>query len=498
MDVLELTPGQSTALNELKELFDSDERVVFLTGGIGTGRKTVAERYLEEELKDKKFLVLDIEDLFPESVTDTHRLKNQLTCLLERCNEYDFVCIKDIERAISVTTGFRFKYATEAMYTWLEFMDSFTVPTLLITSRHTAKDLANNKRWFVDIELGDIDRFVVIKKACLNDLSDDVINEAVAFAKNSSIEDIVSITLRANSLTNRKGGDWLDRFKYVYGITKTAAIDAKKEVNQPRANVDMVGIDDIIEEIVKEVIEPIKRNDPFIPICKGLLLHGPPGTGKSTIGRWLSYQLEGKIYLIESGPNESLLSSFEKKMKLAAKNAPAAVFIDDIDSIMISPDAIRKLLVLLDGINIKGRENVCVIATGMNITLVPDALIRGGRLEKCIQFAYPNLCGVKKIISNRFSNTIQGLQEKNPQIAEALTKNITPGVVDTLSNEVVGLSPSNIHLIIDSSIRGVASNIESDPIDIFRVEAVKIRRQISQSTQVQTHKRTVSEFDYFN
>ena len=117
---------------------------------------------------------------------------------------------------------------------------------------------------------------------------------------------------------------------------------------------------------------------------KGVLLSGPPGTGKTLIARAVANETNCYFYSI-SGPEimGKLYGESEEKVRkifeTAKKNAPAIVFIDEIDSIAPKRDSISdekqverrvvaQLLALLDGL--EGRGQVIVIAA----TNLPDAL----------------------------------------------------------------------------------------------------------------------------
>lgn len=151
-------------------------------------------------------------------------------------------------------------------------------------------------------------------------------------------------------------------------------------------------MEEILEEIRINILKPMELNHPDVSIKKGIVLCGSPGTGKTSIGRWLAHQLKGKFYLIggEDGVSgQNLVDTFSTTITLASKNAPAVVFIDDVDVLFGHDDTYRAFLTILDGLSDKLRDGVCVIVTVMNSRNIPASLLRGGRLEMCLSVKLP-------------------------------------------------------------------------------------------------------------
>jgi transitional endoplasmic reticulum ATPase len=177
---------------------------------------------------------------------------------------------------------------------------------------------------------------------------------------------------------------------------------------------DIGGLDDELEQ-VREMIElPMRHPELFqqlgIEPPKGVLLHGPPGTGKTLMAKAVANEIDAHFQTI-SGPEimskyygeseEQLREIFEE----AEENAPAIVFIDEIDSIApkreeVSGDVERRvvaqLLSLMDGLEERGQ--VTVIAATNRVDAIDPALRRGGRFDREIEIGVPDKDGRKEIL----------------------------------------------------------------------------------------------------
>ncbi len=168
---------------------------------------------------------------------------------------------------------------------------------------------------------------------------------------------------------------------------------------------------------IREMIElPLKYPEVFdrlgIEAPKGVLLHGPPGCGKTLIARAVANETDAHFYHI-SGPEvihkfygESeahLRALFEK----AREQAPAIIFLDEIDAIASKREEIRgdqqverrvvaQLLALLDGL--KSRGKVIVIGATNIPNVLDPALRRPGRFDREISIAIPDKNGRLEIL----------------------------------------------------------------------------------------------------
>jgi transitional endoplasmic reticulum ATPase len=176
---------------------------------------------------------------------------------------------------------------------------------------------------------------------------------------------------------------------------------------------DLGGIKPAITKI-REIIElPLKHPELFsrlgIDAPKGVLLHGPPGTGKTMLAKAVANESDAYFITI-NGPE--IMSKYygESEHKLreafeeAGKNAPAIIVIDEIDSIApkraevtgeVERRVVAQLLSLMDGL--KTRKNVIVIGATNRPEALDMALRRPGRFDREIELRVPDREGRREI-----------------------------------------------------------------------------------------------------
>ena len=200
-------------------------------------------------------------------------------------------------------------------------------------------------------------------------------------------------------------------------ITDETQISFEKSVSGYRKKhisyEDIGGLGDKLAEIREAVELPMKQPRLFkklkISPPKGLILHGIPGTGKTIIARAVADEIGANFYYI-AGPEimrggygqseEKIRELFEE----AAKNAPAIIFIDEIDSIApkreqsgeVERRIVSQLLTVMDGM--MDTTQVFVIGTTNRIHSIDSALRRPGRFDREIEIGAPDAAGREEII----------------------------------------------------------------------------------------------------
>ena len=197
-------------------------------------------------------------------------------------------------------------------------------------------------------------------------------------------------------------------------IRDEAVDEAEAGQSQGITYEDIGGIGDQLLK-VREMIElPLKHPELFrrlgIDPPKGVLLHGPPGTGKTMIAKAVATETNAHFHAI-NGPE--IISKYygesEKQLREifdeAPNNAPAIVFIDEIDSIApkreevtgeVERRVVAQMLTLMDGM--QGRDNVIVIGATNRRDAIDPALRRPGRFDREIEIGVPDRNGRSEIM----------------------------------------------------------------------------------------------------
>jgi len=177
---------------------------------------------------------------------------------------------------------------------------------------------------------------------------------------------------------------------------------------------DIGGLEDEIQRIREMVELPMRHPELFqrlgIDPPKGVLLHGPPGCGKTLLARAVANESDANFFSI-NGPE--IMSKFygESEARLremfqqAQQNAPSIIFIDELDAIApkreevtgeVERRVVAQLLALLDGLS--GRGNVIVIGATNRPNALDPALRRPGRFDREVEIGIPDKRGRHEIL----------------------------------------------------------------------------------------------------
>ena len=257
------------------------------------------------------------------------------------------------------------------------------------------------------------------------------------------------------------GGGGVDRSAR-FGRARTRTIsDEQKKVTFA----DVAGAEEEKEEL-QEIVEFLKDPKRYLElgarIPKGVLLVGPPGTGKTLLAKAVAGEA-GVHFLSISGSDFVELyvgvgaSRVRDLFDQAKKEAPAIVFIDEIDAVGRQRGAglggghdereqtLNQLLVEMDGFG--SNEGVVVMAATNRQDILDPALLRPGRFDRQIYVGYPDIKGREAILKVHARNKPLGDDVSLAELAKG-TGGFTGADLENLMNEAALLSARKRHRFI--------------------------------------------------
>ena len=233
-----------------------------------------------------------------------------------------------------------------------------------------------------------------------------------------------------------------------FGKSKARKLDSKKKTTFA----DVAGADEEKEEMA-EIVDflkaPQKFNELGAKIPKGVLLVGPPGTGKTLLARAVAGEAGVPFFSISGSDFVEMFvgvgaSRVRDLFNEAKKEAPAIVFIDEIDAVGRQRGAglggghdereqtLNQLLVEMDGFN--ANEGVIVMAATNRPDILDKALLRPGRFDRQITVNYPDVKGREEILKVHSRGKPLGPDVNLSTIAKS-TSGFTGADLENLLNE---------------------------------------------------------------
>ena len=240
---------------------------------------------------------------------------------------------------------------------------------------------------------------------------------------------------------------------------------------------DVAGADEEKEEL-KEIVDFLRDNKKYTEIGaripKGVLLLGPPGTGKTLLARAVAGEAKVPFFSISGSDFVEMFvgvgaSRVRDLFEQAKKNAPAIIFIDEIDAVGRQRGAglggghdereqtLNQLLVEMDGF--EDNDSVIVMAATNRRDILDPALLRPGRFDRQILVGYPDVKGREAIMKVHTRN-----------------KPLAPDVdLETIAKSTVGFTGADLeNLVNEASLLAARKNKKAITKDELEEASIKV------------------------
>ncbi len=267
----------------------------------------------------------------------------------------------------------------------------------------------------------------------------------------STLAPLTVMLLLVFLIFSRIGGNKKQRKKF------TAKTRKKQSELQDVTFADVAGADEAVLELneIREFLtDPDRFKDVGATIPKGVLLYGPPGTGKTLLARAVAgeagvpfYTLSGSDFVeMYAGVGASRVRDLFEE---ARKQAPAIIFVDEIDAVGRSrggsavagneerEQTLNQLLVEMDGFDVE--TGVIFIAATNRPDVLDQALLRPGRFDRQVAVERPDLVGRRQIIAVHAKGKPLGI-DADPETIARRTPGFTGADLANLLNEAALLT----------------------------------------------------------
>jgi len=250
-----------------------------------------------------------------------------------------------------------------------------------------------------------------------------------------------------------------------FGGSRTKSVDEEGAVPDVKFD-DVKGVDDAKKELL-DVVEFLRNPERFqklgARVPKGVLLTGPPGTGKTLLARAVAGESGVKFFNKSAAEFEEVFVGLGAKrvrelFETAKANAPAIIFIDEIDAVggkrRASPggrpgserQTLNQLLAAMDGFD--KNDNVIVIAATNDPDSLDSALRRPGRFDSTVQVSPPDMAGRVETFQ-LYMKKITMAAGVDPMILAKATPGFTGAQIEAIVNSAAIMAASRGAAAVD-------------------------------------------------
>lgn len=280
----------------------------------------------------------------------------------------------------------------------------------------------------------------------------------------------------------------------VMGFGKSKAKMHKEEGTPKISFKDVAGLDEEKEEL-EEIVDFLKRPQKYIElgarIPKGVLLVGPPGTGKTYLSKAVAGEAGVPFYSISGSDFVEMFvgvgaSRVRDLFEQAKKTAPSIIFIDEIDAVGRRRGAglggghdereqtLNQLLVEMDGFGLN--EGIIIMAATNRPDILDPALLRPGRFDRQVMVGAPDVKGREAILKVHSKNKPLAEDVDLKHVAKG-TPGFTPADLENLMNEAALLTVrKKKHKINNQTIEEAITKVIAGVAKTSRVISDKERR----------------------
>jgi len=248
---------------------------------------------------------------------------------------------------------------------------------------------------------------------------------------------------------------------------------------------DVGALEDVREKLTNSILMPIKRPELFkklnVSVPCGVLLHGPPGCGKTLLAKAVASE-SGASFISIKGPE--LLNKYVGESERAVRQVflrarsspPCVIFFDELDALApkrgrsgdsgaVSERVVNQLLTEMDGLTSRG--NIFVIGATNRVDIIDEAMLRPGRLDKVLHVPLPTREGIVKI----FKTHLRGAPLEEGLKAEKIGAD----------KRTIGFSGADVaSLVREAKMAAVREVLEKEPS--FKQEGTSADKESSKAS----------------